>query len=54
MLESKTPDGDADFDRLADRGPWGALTLCGIAVAVVLAIWFAFYFLAFLPRGHLQ
>ena len=54
MLESKAPTESDDFDRLAERGPWGALALCAIAVGVVLAIWFAFYFLVFLPRGHLQ
>ncbi len=54
MLESRLPNPPDDFDRLARRGPWGAIALCGIAVAVVLAIWFAFYFLAFLPRGHVQ
>jgi hypothetical protein len=54
MFESKLPDESAEFERVADRGPWGALALCGIAVGIVLGIWFAFYFLAFLPRGHLQ
>lgn len=53
MLESRAP-GSPDFDAFARKGPWGALTLCGLALAVVIAIWFAFYFLAFLPRGHLQ
>jgi hypothetical protein len=54
MLESRLPNPPEDFDRLARRGPWGAIALCGIAVTVVMAIWFAFYFLAFLPRGHVQ
>lgn len=54
MLESKSSSSSEDFARLADEGPWGALALCGIAVGIVVAIWFAFYFLVFLPRGHLQ
>lgn len=33
------------------EGPFGALALAGSAVAIVLAIWFAFYFLVFLPRA---
>jgi hypothetical protein len=54
MLES-TPDNPAeDAESIARRGPSGALLLCGIAVAVVIAIWFAFYFLAFLPRGIIR
>jgi hypothetical protein len=54
MLQTERPGEPADFDRLARQGPWGAIALCGIAVAVVVGIWFAFYFLVFLPRGHLQ
>ena len=29
----------------------GALTLTGIATAIVVAIWLAFYFLIFVPRA---
>lgn len=28
--------------------------LCGLSVAIVMGLWLAFYFLAFLPRGLLQ
>lgn len=38
-------------DDIVSKGPSGALALAGSAVAIVLAIWFAFYFLVFLPRG---
>jgi hypothetical protein len=38
-------------DEIVARGPSGALALAGIAVAIVLALWFAFYLLVFLPRG---
>jgi hypothetical protein len=31
--------------------PKGTVAVAGTAVAIVIAIWFAFYFLAFLPRG---
>jgi hypothetical protein len=35
-------------------GPKGAVALAGIATAIVIALWFAFYFLVFLPRGVIQ
>ena len=54
MLESKPEELGQDPESIARAGPLGALVLCGIAVAVVMAIWFAFYFLAFLPRGMIR
>jgi hypothetical protein len=41
----------AAVDAIVSRGPGGALALAGAATAIVLAIWFAFYFLVFVPRG---
>jgi hypothetical protein len=38
-------------DAIVSQGPSGALALAGSALAIVLAIWFAFYFLVFLPRS---
>ncbi|CAM2192621.1 hypothetical protein PXJ20_11325 [Paraburkholderia sp. A1RI_3L] len=46
-----------DEGRVADivrAGPKGAVALAGIATAIVIALWFAFYFLVFLPRGVIQ
>ena len=54
MLVSPIRASSEDFDRAASAGPIGALALCCIAVAVVFAIWVAFYLFAFLPRGLLQ
>jgi hypothetical protein len=51
MFESKPSAPTEDFETIARRGPRGAIALCTIAVALVFAIWFAFYFFAFLPRG---
>jgi hypothetical protein len=51
MLESRPAEVTEDFATIARRGPRGALALCSIAVAIVIGLWFAFYFLAFLPRG---
>jgi hypothetical protein len=56
MAESK-PDPRTEaseeerIEQIVREGPRGALVLAGIATAVVVAIWFAFYFLVFLPRG---
>jgi len=43
-------DSDAAAQALR-HGPRGALLVSSIAVAIVLLIWLAFYFLLFLPRG---
>jgi hypothetical protein len=32
-------------------GPHGAIAVAGIATAIVVVLWFAFYILVFLPRG---
>jgi hypothetical protein len=34
------------------HGPRGALIVAGIATAMLLVGWLAFYFLLFLPRGN--
>jgi hypothetical protein len=41
-------------DSIVQSGPRGAVAVAGIATAVVVALWFAFYLLVFLPRGNLQ
>ena len=38
-------------DRVAGAGPIGAATIAGLATAIVVGIWVAFYFLVFVPRG---
>lgn len=45
---------DAAVDEIVRRGPSGAFAIAGIATAIVVAIWFAFYLLVFLPRGSVQ
>jgi len=47
------PDDD-NLDRIIQAGPHGALTLAGIGTVIVVAIWFAFYFFVFVPRGVVQ
>jgi hypothetical protein len=66
MQESKSPQGNPsasgsgrEFDERAvaavvARGPTGTWAVAGVATALVLAIYFAFYVFAFLPRGAVQ
>ena len=44
----------AQVDEIVSRGPAGAFAVAGIATAIVVAIYFAFYFFVFLPRGAIQ
>ena len=45
---------DEQVDEIVARGPDGAFAVAGIATILVMAIFFAFYFLAYLPRGVVQ
>jgi len=45
---------DEQVDEIVSRGPAGAFVVAGIATAIVVAIYFAFYFFVFLPRGAIQ
>ncbi|WP_158812094.1 hypothetical protein [Beijerinckia sp. L45] len=52
-----TPDAasdDAAVDAIVRSGPSGAIVVAGIATAIVVALWFAFYLFVFLPRGAVQ
>lgn len=42
---------DADLNAILRSGARGAVVLAGLASAIVVAIWFAFYALVFLPRA---
>jgi hypothetical protein len=44
----------AKIDKIVRSGPRGAVVVAGIATAIVIALWFAFYFIVFLPRGSVQ
>jgi hypothetical protein len=45
---------DEATDAAVRAGPKGAATVAGIATAIVVGIWFAFYLLVFMPRGVAQ
>jgi hypothetical protein len=56
MINTKAGDGadgaqDAAVDAIVRSGSIGAIALAGIATAIVVALWFAFYFLVFAPRA---
>ena len=43
--------GEDEVMAIAAQGPRGAALLAGISVAVLLAIWIAFFFFISVPRG---
>jgi hypothetical protein len=45
---------EARIDEIVRSGPHGAVVVAGIATAIVIALWFVFYFMVFLPRGSVQ
>jgi hypothetical protein len=53
-LSGRDTSEDAAVDEIVASGPGGAIALAGIATAIVIGMWFAFYFLVFLPRGVIQ
>jgi hypothetical protein len=42
---------DAEVQKIISNGPRGALALAGLTVALLLALWLAFFIFVFLPRG---
>jgi hypothetical protein len=46
------PDASDDrVDEIVREGPSGAVAVAGVATFIVVAIYFLFYFFAYLPRG---
>jgi hypothetical protein len=50
----RTEHSDAEVDRIVSRGPAGTFAVAGIATAIVVALYFAFYLFVYLPRGTVQ
>jgi hypothetical protein len=42
---------EAAVNAISQSGARGALVLAGLATAIVVAIWFVFYLLVFMPRA---
>ena len=57
MINSSAPPSsasnseDESVDAIVRSGPAGAVAVAGIATAIVIALWFAFYLMVFLPRS---
>ncbi len=45
---------DRQVHEIVGRGPSGALAIAGVATALVVSIYFIFYFVVYLPRGFVQ
>jgi hypothetical protein len=44
----------AAVEEIVRQGPSGAFAVAGVATAIVVAIFFLFYLLVYLPRGAVQ
>jgi hypothetical protein len=57
MINSSSPQSsasvseDESVDAIVRSGPAGAIAVAGIATAIVIGLWLAFYLLVFLPRS---
>ncbi len=51
MLNSPSDKREEDVDAVIAQGPRGAIALAGLTTFLVVAIWFAFYFIVFMPRS---
>lgn len=54
IVEPVESDGSTDqarVDGIVAQGPRGAFAVAGLAVAIVMAIWLAFYVFVYLARG---
>jgi hypothetical protein len=45
---------DATVNEIVARGPRGAFAVAGVATAIVVLLYFAFYVFVYLPRGAVQ
>lgn len=50
----KMDDEHAKLERIVAEGPTGAFAVAAIATAIVVLMYFAFYFFIYLPRGAVQ
>jgi len=54
-LESSQQEAeDRQVDEIVAAGPSGAFAVAGVATAIVVAIYFIFYLVVYLPRGAVQ
>lgn len=53
-IEDREAHEDREVDEIVGRGPSGAFAVAGVATAIVVAIYFLFYLVVYLPRGAVQ
>jgi hypothetical protein len=53
MTEERSSEQER-VEEIVRRGPAGTFAVAGVATALVVAMYFAFYFLVYLPRGAVQ
>jgi len=53
-MSANDPNDDKAVDEIVSRGPAGAFAVAGLATAIVVAIFFLFYLLVYIPRGAVQ
>lgn len=46
------PAEDESVHLIVRGGPQGAIAVAGVATAIVVGLWFAFYLLVYLPRVY--
>ena len=49
--EPGTARQEAELNRILRSGAPGAIALAGVATAIVMLVWLAFYILVFVPRA---
>lgn len=54
MQDHQNPADDEAVEKILREGPSGTWAVAGVATFIVVAIYFLFYFLAYLPRGATQ
>jgi hypothetical protein len=54
MPPTEQDDEDRRVDEIVRRGPTGAFAVAGVATVIVVAIYFLFYLVVYLPRGAVQ
>ena len=54
LPEDDRDEEDRRVDEIVGRGPAGTFAVAGVATAIVVAIYFVFYFAVYLPRGAVQ
>ena len=45
---------DDAVEEIVKQGPAGTFAVAGVATVIVVAIFFLFYFIVYLPRGAVQ